>query len=152
MNLDPRLFCYRNFKSWNVFTNFMWCRSLTIRRELGQYHGCWCPGFLHHQVIIHSINPLYAKFLIWNIKNKSTFYDIIKSPQYTGGDFMFLFRFVRRRRCDTIFSPPYILTPGWKYRTIFSPRGENIVTISSPPLRYFHPPPNKGNIGQAHHL
>ena len=23
---------------------------------------------------------------------------IIKSPQYTGGDFMFLYRFVRRRR------------------------------------------------------
>ena len=32
-----------------------------------------------------------------------------------------------------IFSPPYILTTGWEYRTIFSPRGENIVTISSPP-------------------
>ena len=28
-----------------------------------------------------------------NIKNL-----IIKSPQYTGGDFMFLYRFVRRRR------------------------------------------------------
>ena len=26
------------------------------------------------------------------------FYAIIKSPQYTGGDFMFLYRFVRRRR------------------------------------------------------
>ena len=25
-------------------------------------------------------------------------YDVIKSPQYTGGDFMFLYRFVRRRR------------------------------------------------------
>ena len=24
---------------------------------------------------------------------------VIKSPQYTGGDFMFLYRFVRRRRC-----------------------------------------------------
>ena len=24
--------------------------------------------------------------------------DVIKSPQYTGGDFMFLYRFVRRRR------------------------------------------------------
>ena len=24
--------------------------------------------------------------------------DFIKSPQYTGGDFMFLYRFVRRRR------------------------------------------------------
>ena len=31
-------------------------------------------------------------------------------------------------RCDTIFSPLYILTPGWKYRT-----------ISSSPLRCFHP-------------
>ena len=47
---------------------------------------------------------------------------------------------------------PYILTPGWKYRTIFSPLGENIVTISSPPLRYFHPPPKKGNIWQTYHL
>ena len=25
-------------------------------------------------------------------------YSFIKSPQYTGGDFMFLYRFVRRRR------------------------------------------------------
>ena len=25
-------------------------------------------------------------------------FSIIKSPQYTGGDFMFLYRFVRRRR------------------------------------------------------
>ena len=25
-------------------------------------------------------------------------YSIFKSPQYTGGDFMFLYRFVRRRR------------------------------------------------------
>ena len=33
-------------------------------------------------------------------------------------------------RCDTIFSPPYILTPGWKYRhDIFTP-----LTIFSPPL------------------
>ena len=32
-------------------------------------------------------------------------------------------------RCDTIFSPPYILTPGWKYRyDIFTP-----FTIFSPP-------------------
>ena len=29
----------------------------------------------------------------------SVFQIIIKSPQYTGGDFMFLYRFVRRRRC-----------------------------------------------------
>ena len=25
-------------------------------------------------------------------------FSLIKSPQYTGGDFMFLYRFVRRRR------------------------------------------------------
>ena len=42
-------------------------------------------------------------------------------------------------QCGTIFSPPYILTLGWKYRTIISPRGENIATISSPPLRYASP-------------
>ena len=45
-------------------------------------------------------------------------------------------------RCETIFWPPYILTPGSIYRTIFWPRGQYIVTIFWPPSRYFDPPPN----------
>ena len=34
---------------------------------------------------------------------------VIKSPQYTGGDFMFLYRFVRRRRCLRCRHRPQIL-------------------------------------------
>ena len=45
-------------------------------------------------------------------------------------------------RCETIFWPPYILTPGSIYRTIFWPRGQYIVTIFWPPSLYFDPPPN----------
>ena len=39
---------------------------------------------------------------IWPSLNPCTVINpilLIKSPQYTGGDFMFLYRFVRRRRC-----------------------------------------------------
>ena len=45
-------------------------------------------------------------------------------------------------RCETIFWPPYILTPGSMYRTIFWPRGQCIITIFWPPSQYFDPPPN----------
>ena len=45
------------------------------------------------------------KFRVWMINNVVSFmymllltHALIKSPQYTGGDFMFLYRFVRRRR------------------------------------------------------
>ena len=48
----------------------------------------------------------------------------------------------RAHRCETIFWPPYTLTPGSIYRTIFWPRGQYIVTIFWPPSRYFDPPPN----------
>ena len=34
----------------------------------------------------------------WEAQKEANFIMIIKSPQYTGGDFMFLYRFVRRRR------------------------------------------------------
>ena len=44
--------------------------------------------------------------------------------------------------CETIFWPPYIMTPGSIYRTIFWPRGQYIVTIFWPPSRYFDPPHN----------
>ena len=43
-------------------------------------------------------------------------------------------------RCETIFWPPYILTPRSIYRTISWPRGQYIVTIFWPPSRYFDPP------------
>ena len=43
-------------------------------------------------------------------------------------------------RCETIFWPPYILTPGSIYRTIFWPGGQYIVTIFWPPLTIFWPP------------
>ena len=39
--------------------------------------------------------------------------NIIKSPQYTGGDFMFLYRFVRRRR------RPQILVHAITFEQIF---------------------------------
>ena len=55
-------------------------------------------------------------------------------------------------RCAGVIPPPPTPPPPPPPPPIFSPRGENIVTISSPPLLYFHPPPNKGNIWQAHHL
>ena len=51
-------------------------------------------------------------------------------------------RFRTIGRCETIFWPPYILTPGSICRTIFWPRGQYIVTIFWPPSRYFDPPPN----------
>ena len=38
---------------------------------------------------------------LWKTVNLGAFHYfsvLIKSPQYTGGDFMFLYRFVRRRR------------------------------------------------------
>ena len=47
------------------------------------YHGYFCPHF-------NSFVKLICIF-IWNT------HKFIKSPQYTGGDFMFLYRFVRRR-------------------------------------------------------
>ena len=41
-----------------------------------------------------------TKNLTYKILGKTSIsiYIVIKSPQYTGGDFMFLYRFVRRRR------------------------------------------------------
>ena len=38
------------------------------------------------------------KALTFCVFSYSFFLKLIKSPQYTGGDFMFLYRFVRRRR------------------------------------------------------
>ena len=40
-----------------------------------------------------SPNPILYFYCVENVKIL-----VIKSPQYTGGDFMFLYRFVRRRR------------------------------------------------------
>ena len=34
--------------------------------------------------------------IVWDVEVMIS--SVIKSPQYTGGDFMFLYRFVRRRR------------------------------------------------------
>ena len=39
---------------------------------------------------------------------------VIKSPRYTGGDFMFLYRFVRRRR-----RRPQILVHGITFEQLF---------------------------------
>ena len=56
-----------------------------------------------------TIRPWFCKWHFWQslIRRKVLYFDsnftlklmnLIKSPQYTGGDFMFLYRFVRRRR------------------------------------------------------
>ena len=34
----------------------------------------------------------------WPLGDLNEIFKLIKSPRYTGGDFMFLYRFVRRRR------------------------------------------------------
>ena len=44
-------------------------------------------------------------------------------------------------RCETIFWPPYILTPGSIYRTTCWPRGQYIVKIFWLPSRYLDPLP-----------
>ena len=53
------------------------------------------------QCIIND-SPLFSGELMSKMSplksSKSDYSWVIKSPQYTGGDFMFLYRFVRRRR------------------------------------------------------
>ena len=44
---------------------------------------------------------------------------IIKSPQYTGGDFMFLYRFVRRRRRRRRRRRPQILVHAITFERLF---------------------------------
>ena len=48
---------------------------------------------------------------------------LIKSPQYTGGDFMFLYRFVRRRRrrcrCRRLRRRPQILVHAITFEQLF---------------------------------
>ena len=53
---------------------------------------------------------------------------IIKSPQYTGGDFMFLYRFVRRRRS---VRPQICYNIQWIYFTIWEKGKEELS-----PLQY----------------
>ena len=49
-------------RCWPKFYEATWCHSATMSlftqcwnwnllEELGQYHGCWCPGSLRHQII-----------------------------------------------------------------------------------------------------
>ena len=44
---------------------------------------------------------------------------VIKSPQYTGGDFMFLYRFVRRRRRRRRRRRPQILVHAITFEQLF---------------------------------
>ena len=47
---------------------------------------------------VMDLDPIWAR-PITSIKSlRFALLSFIKSPQYTGGDFMFLYRFVRRRR------------------------------------------------------
>ena len=119
VNWSLRIKLQWNFNhNWNsfiqekAFKNFVWTMAVIlswplcvnthgtqwiIAVEVGQYHGCWCPGFLHCQVIISKDNnyagqtgpclwweaistncsilglknifyPLHAKFFLGNIK------------------------------------------------------------------------------------
>ena len=51
-------------------------------RTMHYWPWMWVPSSLW----VHNRNPMRIIFVL------------VKSPQYTGGDFMFLYRFVRRRR------------------------------------------------------
>ena len=44
---------------------------------------------------------------------------LVKSPQYTGGDFMFLYRFVRRRRRRRRRRRPQILVHAITFEQLF---------------------------------
>ena len=68
----------------------------------------WVPSLGHvfhtaQETMIKSYNTSHRQGqpLQFHAKNPCS-HAIIKSPRYTGGDFMFLYRFVRRRRLQIL--------------------------------------------------
>ena len=46
--------------------------GLDYSKKLGQYHGCWCPGALSHQIINNhdtDFLPILFAFFRANLKN-----------------------------------------------------------------------------------
>ena len=96
--------CTIKFLMFRISTclRFEWAhaKSQTPRRN----HAQWCIDVFVNPVIISVIYKFlsYSSPKHHNIMITSNHYHIvimvIKSPRYTGGDFMFLYRFVRRRR------------------------------------------------------
>ena len=66
----------------------------------------WINNYIHvieWELLIHALTSIVLTTIeVWawmsNYISYKTISVIIKSPQYTGGDLMFLYRFVRRRR------------------------------------------------------
>ena len=70
-------------------------------------HNRWFSGKHSYDEICSKTGELLRFTLIYFefnslTPNPSLNWPIIKSPRYTGGDFMFLYRFVRRRRCPQL--------------------------------------------------
>ena len=55
-------------------------------------------NYVHKWPFMYQVFEKFWKFIWKWLLFFSNIHIIIKSPQYTGGDFMFLYRFVRRRR------------------------------------------------------
>ena len=78
------------------------CQQFAINRNM--YFNFW--SFLNTEKVqswkimpcfYHTVNTMTVDDL-WTQGAWTSAAMVIKSPQYTGGDFMFLYRFVRRRR------------------------------------------------------
>ena len=78
--------------NWTFTNKLYWCfnqnTKLYIHKNASQNIVCEKAAILSRGKWVNSFSTASA------VLNQI----IIKSPQYTGGDFMFLYRFVRRRR------------------------------------------------------
>ena len=65
---DVVIACWYNFAVYHMLMLF----SNIFMDKLVQYHGCWCPGYLHYQGISsHDIN--YLSSLVTNFNNVKPF-------------------------------------------------------------------------------
>ena len=69
--------------------------NMTLKITKPKFHST-LPGA--NESIINACTTFICLHLRWKKKSMVFNYNLIKSLQYTGGDFMFLYRFVRRRR------------------------------------------------------
>ena len=93
--------------AWNFAR---WCILTTFRTDKIMVTVCWFYFVSRHLDLVkqvqfgvsghfsgESMEGIAWNFARWCISTTSPA-KLIKSPRYTGGDFMFLYRFIRRRR------------------------------------------------------
>ena len=125
MNLAIRVTCKKQVWQWahkRCESNGLWEIWAVYYKHLGEKWPCYNKTRMHY--ISRSCNIFLSDGTWYRIQHSSNNTDrtlimfhtadihknihcewramgavVIKSPQYTGGDFMFLYRFVRRRRC-----------------------------------------------------